>query len=317
MMNVLVTGALGHIGSSFIRRVEPTVVSRVDLLDDLSTQRYASLFDLPDRTTYRFFEGDVCSVDLDSFLEGIDAVVHLAAITDAESSVNIPEEVERVNLLGTQRVAEACARRGSKMIFLSTTSVYGPQGDVVDEGCASSELRPQSPYADAKLRAERMLEEKGRMEGLDFVVFRFGTIVGPSPGMRFHTAINKFVWLACNGKPLTVWRTAMDQQRPYLDLEDAVAALNFALREGVFDRCVYNVVTTNTSIREIVEWVASCVPGVSVELVDSPIMNQLSYRVSGGRFIERGFRYQGDIPRRIAESVRLLRGVRRTVARIR
>src|SRR3989338_10557652 len=121
-LTLLVTGALGHIGSCLIREFDPSLVGKVILLDNLATQRYASLFNLPDKFDYEFIEDDVRTADMDSYLKGIGAVIHLAALTDAEKSHMRPEEVESVNLEGLKRVADACLRQGVKMIFPSTTS---------------------------------------------------------------------------------------------------------------------------------------------------------------------------------------------------
>ena len=306
---MLVTGALGHIGSKLIRSLPQGFVEDVLILDDLSTQRYTSLFDLPKHVNYRFVQGDLCTVDLEQYLSGVEVVVHLAAITDAETSFDRPEEVERVNFEATQRIAEACVASGSKLIFLSTTSVYGPQSDTVDEDSGPEDLKPQSPYAESKLKAERLLEALGESAGLDFIICRFGTIFGSSPGMRFHTAINKFIWQACNGIPLTVWRTAIDQRRPYLYLGDAVAALTFIMENQIFDRRIYNVLTTNSTVREIVEVIGVKVHNVDVQCVDSPIMNQLSYIVSDDRFRSLGFTYSGTLEQGIGETVQLLAGI--------
>ncbi len=197
-MRIVVTGALGHIGSRLIRELPG---HDLVLIDDLSTQRYASLFNLPDTSRFRFHEIDVRTAALEPIFEGADAVVHLAALTDAASSFDRAEQVEEVNFRATVRVAEVSASLGVPLVFLSTTSVYGTQNEVVDESCAESELQPQSPYAVAKLRAERAL---AGIDGLRFVACRFGTIFGVSPGMRFHTAVNKFIWQACQGIPITV-----------------------------------------------------------------------------------------------------------------
>jgi nucleoside-diphosphate-sugar epimerase len=180
---------------------------------------------------------------------------------------------------------------------------------VVDESCAESELKPQSPYAQSKLRAEKLCGELGNA-GLRFIACRFGTIYGNSIGMRFHTAVNKFVWQACMGQPITVWRTALDQKRPYLELGDAVQALRFILARDLFDGRIYNVLTDNLTVGQIVEVIRKYVPDLQVELVDSKIMNQLSYTVACERFRALGFQFQGDLEREISKSIALISNAR-------
>lgn len=306
MINLVITGALGHIGSRFIRELPADLINQVVLLDNLSTQRYPALFDLPRDISFVFHEADVCTADLDQYFANADVVVHLAAITNAESSFAIRDQIEHTNFIGTQKVAEACARNGCKLVFISTTSVYGSQRNLVDEDCPLAELQPQSPYAESKLRAEQLLQKEGEVNDLQYVVCRFGTIFGSSVGMRFHTAINKFIWHACMGRPLTVWRTAMDQQRPYLELGDAVQALEFIIRNAIFPKCIYNILTLNTTVRSIVDIIESYVPNTTVEYVDSPIMNQLSYNVSNSRFCDLGFDFRGSLEEGIYETVNLI-----------
>ena len=307
-MKIVVTGALGHIGSRLIREI-PCTLPEADiiLLDNLSTYRYCSLFSLPAEGHYRFIEADVLTADLGRVFDGAHVVIHLAAITNATDSFEIKEQVERVNCFGTERVAKACARTGAALIFISSTSVYGSQTELVDEDCPFSNLRPQSPYAESKLKAEQLLQALGQTEDLAFVVCRFGTIFGVSPGMRFHTAINRFCWQAVMGQAITVWRTALHQQRPYLDLADAVEALKFVLQRTLFDRRVYNIVTLNTSVSQIVETVSAYVPDVCVEYVDSPVMNQLSYRVMSNRIENLGFEFKGDLKRGIGDTIKLFK----------
>ena len=306
MINLVITGALGHIGSRFIRKLPADLINHVVLLDNLSTQRYPALFDLPREISFVFHEADVCTADLDQYFAHADVVVHLAAITNAERSFAIRDQIEQTNFVGTQRVAQACARHGCKLVFISTTSVYGSQRTLVDEDCSLSELQPQSPYAESKLRAEQMLQEEGDRNNLNYVICRFGTIFGASVGMRFHTAINKFIWHACMGRPLTVWRTAMDQQRPYLDLGDAVRSVEFIVRNALFPNGVYNILTLNTTVRRIIDIIQSYVPNTTVEYVDSPIMNQLSYNVSNSRFSDLGFAFHGSLEQGIYETVHLI-----------
>jgi nucleoside-diphosphate-sugar epimerase len=310
MAKILITGALGHIGSRFIHTLRPGDYEEVVLLDNLSAQRHCSLFNLPEGVPFRFIEEDVCTADMARYLEGMDVVVHLAAITDAASSFEIQNQVNQVNCEGTRRVAKACVSCGCKMIFLSTTSVYGTQEEVVDEGCPVEELKPQSPYAESKLRAEQLLWTLGEQDHLHFIICRFGTIYGISIGMRFHTAVNKFIWQACVGQPITVWRTALHQKRPYLDLGDAVRALNFILKNNLFDNQIYNVLTENVTVGQIVDIIRLYVPDVRVKYVDSRIMNQLSYAVACDKFQARGFRFEGGLEKGIRDTVDLLRNAR-------
>jgi nucleoside-diphosphate-sugar epimerase len=312
-MKLVVTGALGHIGSRFIHGLEPGDYDEVVLLDNLSTQRYCSLFNLPPGVPFRFVRDDVCTANLERHFEGMDVVVHLAAITNAAGSFEIQRDVERVNFEATERVARACTRTGSRLVFVSTTSVYGSQSDVVDEDCPIEDLKPQSPYAHSKLRAEQMLQALGRSGGLRCFIGRFGTIFGTSIGMRFHTAVNKFCWQACVGQPLTVWRTALHQKRPYLDVGDAVRALDLIIRRDLFDNRIYNVLTENATVGQIVEIIRSLVPDVVVEEVDCRIMNQLSYDVSSARFEQAGFRAQGRLADGIERTIRQMAGVRQVV----
>ena len=307
-MKIVVTGGLGHIGSRLIRAL-PDAFPGVEIAvaDNLSTQRFPSLFDLPAGGRYRFVEADVTQAPLEPLLAGADAVVHLAALTDAAGSFAIRERIERENFAATEKVAAACLAAGAAFVLASSTSVYGTQKSRVDEDCSADELKPQSPYAETKLREEALVGELAGTRGLKAVIFRFGTIFGVSPGMRFHTAVNKFCWQATMGQPLTVWRTAYDQKRPYLDLGDAVRAIVFAIERKLFDARVYNAVTANHTVGEVVEAIRRHVPSLEVAFVDEKIMNQLSYEVDNSRLRAAGFAFAGSLAQGIADTLALLR----------
>ncbi|MBS0246939.1 MAG: SDR family oxidoreductase [Proteobacteria bacterium] len=307
-MKIAVTGALGHIGSALIRTLPDRFPGvEIVMIDNLTTQRYPSLFNLPPRGRYRFIEADVRAADLRAIFAGTHTVVHLAAMTDAEGSVGRAAAVEAHNYEATERVATACRETGARLIHPSSTSVYGTQDATVAEDCPRAALKPQSPYAETKLKEEQLVTSLSA-RGLRAMIARFGTIFGVSPGMRFHTVVNRFCWQAAMGQPLTVWRTAYEQQRPYLDLKDAVDAIAFVIGRDLFDGRIYNVLTLNTTVRRIVETIRTEIPDLEVAFVDSPIMNQLSYEVSPTRFLEAGFAYSGHLRLGIAETIALLRG---------
>ncbi|MGV8081433.1 MAG: SDR family oxidoreductase [Syntrophales bacterium] len=306
-MRVIVTGALGHIGSNLIREMPVAFPgAEIVMLDNLKTNRYCSLFNLPQEGQYRFCEADILKVDLPTIFAGADAVVHLAAVTDAMASFSNPEEVEQVNYQGTVKVAKACVIVGCSLIHMSSTSVYGTQAQVVDEECSPEELQPQSPYAEAKLKEEKALRELGKSGSLRFITLRNGTICGISPGMRFHTAVNKFCWQAVTGQPITVWRTALHQKRPYLCLNDATEAILHVLRHDLFDAKIYNVLTENLTVQQIIHYIERDIPHPRIEYVDSAIMNQLSYEVSNARFCARDFVFRGRTEESIRDTIALL-----------
>lgn len=309
-MKIVVTGALGHIGSRLIRELPVWHPGcEIVMADNMSAQRYCSLFDLPAGARYRFVEADVIKADLAPLLAGADAVFHLAAITNAAASFEIAQELERNNFQATEKVARACLAAKAPLVYLSSTSVYGTSAAEIDEDCSEDELKPQSPYAETKLKEERLVAALTK-EGLRSISFRFGTIFGTSVGMRFHTAVNKFCWQASVGQPITVWRTAYDQKRPYLDLEDGMRAFRLVLDKGLFDGGLYNVLTANLTVSQIVEEIRRHAPGLKIEFVDTKIMNQLSYEVLDRKFRAKGFEPRGDIRRGVTDTMTLLKGVR-------
>lgn len=305
-VRLVITGALGHIGSRLIRELpEVCPGAEIVLIDNLATQRFASLYGLPAAGNYEFVEADILDADLIRLFEHADAVVHLAALTHTATDEG-RIQMERVNVRGTERVARACVASGAALLFPSTTSVYGAPEGVVSEDCAPGDLRPQSPYAAWKLQSEELLRSLARREGLRFVIFRMGTIFGPSVGMRFHTAVNQFCWRAVARQPLEVWRTASHQYRPYLDLADAVRAMLFVVRRRQFDARVHNVLTVNATVQQVVDTLSGYVPDLRITYVDSPLMNELSYYVDNSRFTDLGFEFTGSLARGVGDTVAML-----------
>jgi nucleoside-diphosphate-sugar epimerase len=276
------------------------------MIDNMMTQRFPSLFNLPAVANYHFIEGDVANMDLNTVFSNANIVIHFAAITDAAGSFDRAEELESNNYQSTVKVANACVKNGASLIALSSTSVYGTQNDVVDEDCSEEELQPQSPYATTKLKEEELIATLCNEKGLKAIHCRFGTIFGASPGMRFHTAVNKFCWQAAMGEPISVWSTAYDQKRPYLDLIDASRSIEFIIRNNLFDGRIYNILTENATVHQVVDIIREFIPDLSVEFVDNRIMNQLSYEVSCDKFKDKGFNFTGSLRRGIEETISLL-----------
>ena len=111
------------------------------------------------------------------------------------------------------------------------------------------------------------------------------------------------------GQPISVWTTAYNQKRPYLDLLDAARAVELIIKNNIFDGRIYNVLSNNSTVEEVVDVIRGFVPELKVELVDSQIMNQLSYEVLDDRFRAQGFISSGSLKRGIGETISLLRNV--------
>ena len=123
-MKIVIAGALGHIGSAAIRRL-PQIFpeAQIVMIDNMMTQRYCSLFNLPEKVKYRFIQADVLEMDLEPVFDKADAVLQLAAITDATSSFENKDKVEHNNYNATAKIAQACYKVGCPMLHMSSTRV--------------------------------------------------------------------------------------------------------------------------------------------------------------------------------------------------
>jgi UDP-glucose 4-epimerase len=278
-MKIVITGALGHIGSKLLRDLPKTFPGcRIVMIDSLMTQRYCSLFNLPKCGKYKFINGDITKIKLCPYFKNSTHVIHLAAMTDAVSSFGREKEIEANNYQGLKIIVKYVLQNRSKLIHISSTSVYGIQSGVVNENTPSSYLKPQSPYALSKLKEEKWIEKKFKKTKNRYMIFRFGTIAGVSPGMRFHTAVNKFCFQAYQNIPLTIWKTAYHQKRPYLHIKDATSAIINCIKSDLFINKTANIVSENLSVSNIIDYIRKRI-NVKTSFTKNKIMNQHSYEV--------------------------------------
>ena len=241
-----------------------------------------------------------CFLDVPKkILSESDVIIHLAAITNATKSFG-NTEVEEVNINKTKEFIDRCSIESDcRFIFPSSTSVYGVASDLVTED-DDSFLNPQSPYAESKIEIERYLRESD----IDYIVVRLGTIFGCSPGMRFHTAVNKFCYQASLGQPLTVWKQNYHQYRPYLGIRDCIEALRFIMKNSDSSE-TYNVVSDNYKLSEVIEFIRS-IRSVKLNKIETPLINQYSYKVCTKKLQRLGFYPKDDISRGIFSTMRTL-----------
>ncbi|GGN91990.1 MULTISPECIES: NAD-dependent epimerase/dehydratase family protein [Haloarcula] len=288
-MTVLVTGGLGYLGSRLIRELpdHPTFSGHeIRILDNYRQPRFHSLWDLPSYADYSFVDADIRDEEaVREAMEGVDAVFHLAAVTNAPETFDIPEKTWEVNYEGAMTTYEAARDAGvSEFVNVSTCSVYGRTEEEIDEGF---DCDPESPYGEAKLEAEQEMLDRYD-GGMGLTALRLGTVYGWTTGMRFDTVVDKFALLAATGEPLTVYEGAENQKRPYLHVHDSVRSMLFAASE-LGDGEAYNVVGQNGRLQDVVDAIEKHFPEVDIGTTEAEQLNQLSYIVSDEKISSEGF----------------------------
>jgi UDP-glucose 4-epimerase len=303
-MNIIVSGGLGHIGSLLIKRLLLNKsIKNLIVIDNISTQRYSSLFNIKNKIKLNLIERNIQEVNLTSILKKNDIFIHLSAITNAAESFSIKNKILLNNFNSTKHIADSCSKQRAKLIFISSTSVYG-SGDKIMHEDFNDNLKPQSPYAECKIKEESYIKSLNKK--LKFVIFRFGTIVGASSGMRFHTAVNRFCWQASHNQPITVWKYSYFQNRPYLELSDAMRVFEYFIFNDLFNCQIYNVVTFNKSVKDIINLIKLYKKKIKINFVKNRIMNQLSYSASTDKIIKTGFVFRGNLKKSIKKIISIL-----------
>ena len=307
-MNLLITGCCGHIGSYLAENIyKIKKIKKTILVDNIKSNRFCSLFNLNKKNNLKFYLRDVDKKNsLDDFKK-IDYVIHCASMTNAEKSFGKKNEMYENNLKCLDNIIQFCIKNNSKLIHLSSTSVYGKQADIVDETCEDKYLKPQSPYADIKLIDERKL--KKYTNKIKYNTFRFGTITGVSKGIRFHTAVNKFCLNASIGEDITVYKTALNQYRPYLSLRDAFKVFKFSIENDFFKNDIFNALSGNYTVKQIINKIKKNKKKINIKLVQSEIMNQLSYHVSDNKLRSEGLVLNSQIDLDIKNTLKLLKNI--------
>ena len=222
-MRYVVTGAAGFIGSTLARALESQGhdVAGVDAFTDYYdvAEKEANADGLEVQRL------DLAAADLE--LDGIDGVFHLAGQPGVRSFGEAFPSYVRGNILATQRVFEACARARVRVVFSSSSSVYGDTEAYPTP--EEAEPRPISPYGVTKLTGEQLAYAYERAFGLDAVVLRYFTVYGPRqrPDMFFRRVCE----LLLSGGTLQIYGSG-GQSRSFTFVDDAVAATIAAMERA-------------------------------------------------------------------------------------
>ena len=308
-MNLLITGCCGHIGSYIIENVHKIKgIKKTFAIDNLESNRFGSLFNLDKTNNVEFFFKDLKNKNSLKNFKKIDVVIHCASITNAEQSFKRKKEMYNNNIGAFKNVLKFCKKNKSKLIHLSSASIYGKQSGIVKENCEKKYIKPQSPYAKIKLIEEKLLKKNNSK--IKFNTFRLGTISGVSKGIRFHTAVNKFCFNSSINQPIEVYKTALNQYRPYLSIRDAFDVFKFCLEKNFFRNDIFNILSGNYTVKQILMKIKKYQKKkIKIKLVKSAIMNQLSYHVSRAKFDKEGFVLKNKIDTDINDTIKLLNNI--------
>ncbi|MDX5563212.1 dTDP-glucose 4,6-dehydratase [Streptomyces sp. ID05-04B] len=230
-MRVLVTGGAGFIGSEYVRRqFDADPAARVTVLDKLTYSGVeANLASVAGAPGYTFVRGDICDPDVvDQVMAGQDAVVHFAAESHVDRSIEGAGPFVRTNVLGTQVLLDAALRHGvGRFVQVSTDEVYGSIGE--GSWTEGRPLAPNSPYSASKAGADLLALAHHRTHGLDVVVTRCTNNYGP---YQFpEKVVPLFVTHLLDGKPVPLYGDGRNV-RDWLHVSDHCRGIDLVLRGG-------------------------------------------------------------------------------------
>jgi len=300
-MNIIISGAFGHIGSFLINKFKnDKKIKNILLIDNFLTQRYSSYLKL-NKKKFELVDKDLRDVDFKKIKKKYDIFIHLAAITNAAESFQIRNKLKRNNFGATKKIVNYCKIKNIKLIFPSSTSVYGKKFEIINSSNNMKNLFAQSPYAESKILEEKYIRKKLKK----YTILRLGTIVGVSDGIRFHTAVNKFCYQASLKKPLTLWKKFYKKKRPYLTLKDCFKTINLVIKKNIFFGETLDVVTNNYTVEDIVKMIEKKIQ-IKKKFVNTEILNQNSYEVISDKLIELGIHLKSNINEEIKKTLKIL-----------
>lgn len=282
-MKILITGNMGYVGPRLLEQLRASVpgavlvgvdtgffahcLTGVEIFPEsrLDVQHFADVRKLPQ-----------------SMFEGVDAVIHLAAVSNDPMGNRFEEVTKAINLQASIDLAKMAKAAGVKrFVFASSCSVYGfAEGDARDE---QAPLNPLTAYARSKIGTEEALKT---LADDNFVVtsLRFATACGASDRLRLDLVLNDFVAGAIASKQITVLSDGTPW-RPLIHVKDMALAMDWAIRRDSSNGGAFLALNSgsndwNYQVRDLAEAVAEAIPGTTVSInTDAPV-DKRSYQVN-------------------------------------
>ncbi len=306
-MRVLITGNMGYVGPVLVRHLRDAHPG-IELIGYDIGFFSGSLTDhgqLPETHLDAQHFGDVRRLPA-CLLHGVDAVVHLAAISNDPMGNRFEAVTDAINHRASVAVATAARDAGVKtFVFASSCSVYGAAAGGPRR--ETDALNPQTAYARSKIATEQSLRQM-ELGGMRAVCLRFATACGWSPRLRLDLVLNDFVACALSAGEITVLSDGTPW-RPLIDVADMARAIDWAISAA--DRAPHFVAVNvgskerNYQVRQLAEAVAAAVPGTDVSINMSAPADTRSYQVDFSLWQELAPRHQPQVT--LSQSIEQLR----------
>lgn len=306
-MRYLITGGAGFIGSHLVERLVRHG-AEVTVLDDLSTGRRENLRAVRDRI--RFIRGNIVRLEAcRRAMQGVDYVLHQAAVTSVPRSTRNPVGAHQANVTGTLNILMAAQEaRVRRVVFAGSTAAYGDATEIPNHEALLP--RPLSAYAASKVAGEAYCQAFWHTHGLESVVLRYFNIFGPRQNLesQYGAVVPLFIAAALRGEPAVIFGDG-GQTRDFTFVANVVEANLLACHAPAEQVAggVFNIgCGTATSIRQLWQQIADLV-GTEVEpLQDAARAGDVRHSLAS---IEQARAQLGYRP-----TVNVEEGLRRTIA---
>lgn len=286
-MKILVTGNMGYVGSVLVPHLRASFRGAMIIGYDLGYFGHCltGVSLLPECHVDQQVIGDVRRMPA-HFLEGLDAVVHLAAVSNDPMGHRFESVTEEVNHQASIEIAHKAIKAGvGRFVFASSCSVYGSGGDGAKK--ESDPLNPLTAYAKSKIATE---EDLSRLDPEKSIItsLRFSTACGMSDRLRLDLVLNDFVACALSSRKISVLSDGTPW-RPLIDVKDMARAIEWALvrDSNVGGQCLsVNVgsASWNYQIKDLAKTVSDQIAGTDVEINTNAAPDKRSYQVDFSLF---------------------------------
>jgi nucleoside-diphosphate-sugar epimerase len=282
-MNILITGNMGYIGPAVTKQLRMSYPDAVLVGFDIGyfARSITNPNLLPECRLDRQYFGDMRQFPKD-ILQGVDTIVHLAAISNDPIGNKFEEVTQDINYRASIDLAKKAKAAGVKtFVFASSCSMYGSADD--SARTETSPLNPLTAYARSKVLTETDLT---LLASEDFMVscLRFSTACGWSDRLRLDLVLNDFVACAVASKKITILSDGMPW-RPLININDMARAMDWAISRKAAEGGSFLAVNVgsdgwNYQVKELAQAVASVIPDTEISINKNAQPDNRSYRVN-------------------------------------